>query len=223
MKYDWILFDIDETLLRFNAYDALGHVFKMHAVTFTEEDFLTYEIKNKALWEAYQRGEITLTELQYDRFSVLSKKLKTPPLDLNTQFLDAIAHVSTPLDGAIELLTHLNGKTKLGVITNGITDIQKRRLISNDMQHHFDFVITSQEVGVPKPQIAIFEHAFERMNHPPREKILMIGDTLESDILGGINAGIHTCWLNPHGKTAPADITPHFEIPTLEILKDTCL
>ena len=220
MKYDWILFDIDETLLRFNSYDALQFLFSSFHMPFTDQDFLDYETKNKSLWESYQNGKITIKQLQHDRFSALGKRFNRDPLDLNARFLDAISHVSIPLDGAIDLLDKLKGKTKLGVITNGFTEIQERRIIKNGMHTHFDFIVTSEGAGAPKPQPAIFEHAFSLMANPIREKVLIIGDTLESDILGGINAGIHTCWLNQHKKSAPHHITPHFEIGSLPEFDD---
>lgn len=216
MKYDWILFDLDETLIRFNSYDALQYLFKKYKTPFRDTDFIEYESKNKALWHQYQNEKINITQLQKDRFAALGKRFHQDPLTLNNEFLHAISEVSTPIDGAITLLDQLKGKAKLGIITNGFTDMQKMRLIKNGMQNHFDFVVTSEEVGSPKPQSPIFDHTFKLMNHPSREKILIVGDTLESDILGGINAGIHTCWLNHHGKTAPKEIKPHFEIATLD-------
>ncbi|MDP1574882.1 MAG: pyrimidine 5'-nucleotidase [Coxiellaceae bacterium] len=220
MKYDWILFDIDETLLRFNSYDALQFLFSSLHTPFTEVDFLSYEAKNKLLWESYQNGHITIKQLQHDRFSALGERFNKNPLDLNATFLEAISHVSMPLDGAINLLDTLKGKAKLGVITNGFTATQEKRIINNGMHHHFDFIVTSESAGVAKPQPAIFDHAFSLMANPNREKVLMIGDTLESDILGGINAGIHTCWLNPYKKIAPDHITPHFEITSLPELEN---
>jgi len=219
-QYEWILFDLDETLLRFNTYDALEMLFKHFNTPFTDTDFIRYEEKNRKLWHQYQNRKITIAQLQNDRFSELSKRFHTPTLTLNQLFLDAVSHVTTPLDGAVELLHNLKKKKKLGIITNGFTEMQKKRLMNNDMHHHFDFMITSEQVGIPKPQPGIFQHAFEKMQHPAKEKILMIGDSLDSDILGGINTGIHTCWLNQHKKPRKGNIIPHIEINTLRELTE---
>jgi len=173
------------------------------------------------LWVDYQNGAITSTTLREERFRAFSQKLNIPPLELDDAFLDEITHITTPLSGAVTLLNNLKEKTqtKLGIITNGFSKTQLARIQKTGMNHHFDLFIVSEEVGLPKPHPGIFEHAFEKMGNPSKDKILMVGDTLESDILGGINAGIHTCWLNTHKKTAPAHIVPHFEVASLSELE----
>lgn len=219
MKYDWILFDLDETLLSFMPREALSHVFRQFSDTLTDDIFEQYETKNLSLWKAYQEGKISIETLKHERFLLLGERFKTHPLELNQRFLDAVTHVSTPLPGAIDLLEKLNGKVRLGIITNGITNTQKERVLKNNIQHHFEFMVTSQEVGVAKPNPKIFDHAFELMNHPSKEKILMVGDNLSSDIQGGINAGIHTCWINDGKKPHSKIIKPHYEIVSLEVFE----
>jgi 5'-nucleotidase len=219
-KYDWVLFDLDETLIRFDAQGALCALFKRFDIVFTEQHYLEYEKKNRLLWSAYQNGEITIDKLQHERFAALGDQLNVRPLDLNAAFLAEVTHISTPVDGAESLLNTLKGKSKLGVISNGFGNMQRVRIEKLGFQDHFHFVITSEQVGVAKPDPKIFLHAFETMKHPPRDKILMVGDALDADILGGINAGIDTCWLNPHKKPTTENIAPHFEVASLQELQE---
>ena len=113
----------------------------------------------------------------------------------------------------------LKGHAKLGIITNGFTELQQIRLEATGLDHYFDVLVISEEVGVAKPHPDIFDHALELMGNPPREHVLMVGDNPDSDIVGGINAGLDTCWLNTHRRTAPAGIRPKYEVSSLEDLE----
>jgi 5'-nucleotidase len=222
-KYEWVLFDADETLLRFDSSGALKNMFTHFNVTLTTKDFDDYEILNKSLWTAYQNGQLSAQALQIQRFANWGKKLNIDPMTLNDAFLEEVTKISAPLDGATQLLNAINGKIKLGIITNGFVQSFYVRMERAALKHHFDFFIISEEVGLAKPHPGIFDHAFERMGNPARENVLMVGDSLESDILGGKNAGIDTCWLNPYKKIAPDHITPHLEIASLTDLENLLL
>lgn len=210
--YTWVLFDADETLFYFDAYKGLKRMFTDFGVDFTQADFDEYQLINKPLWIDYQDGKITAAELQTTRFKSWATKLAVAPQVLNSAFLSAMAEICAPLPGVRELLATLQGKTKLGIITNGFTELQTVRLERTGLQHHFDILVISEKVGMAKPDVGIFEHAFELMGQPERERVLMVGDNPHSDIQGGINAGIHTCWYNVHGHAAPAGIHPHFQV-----------
>ncbi|MBM7456816.1 FMN phosphatase YigB (HAD superfamily) [Oceanisphaera litoralis] len=101
--------------------------------------------------------------------------------------------------------------------------MQHTRLKRAGWQDSFSTLVISEQVGVAQPDTGIFEHAFEQMGHPPKEQILMVGDNLHSDILGGLNAGIHTCWLNSNDSAAPEGIRPHFEVSSLNQLHQLLL
>lgn len=212
LPYQWILFDADETLFIFDAFAGLKRMFAGVGVDFTQADFQEYQLVNKPLWVDYQDGKITAAELQATRFGPWAAKLDVDPQVLNSAFLAAMAEICAPLPGARELLAALQGKAKLGIITNGFTELQTVRLERTGLQHHFDILVISEKVGMAKPDIGIFEHAFELMGHPERETVLMVGDNPHSDIQGGINAGIHTCWYNIHGHDVPAGIAPHYQV-----------
>jgi len=215
VNYRWILFDADDTLFHFDACQGLRRMFASHAVDFTEADYAQYQEINKPLWVAYQDGRISATELQTTRFDGWSRRLGVPAAELNEAFLHAMAEICTLLPGAQALVDALAGRVRMGVITNGFTALQTARLERTGLLGHFDPLVISEQVGVAKPDARIFDHALERMGQPPREQVLMVGDNPHSDILGGLNAGLHTCWINAHGHPAPAGIVPHHEVRSL--------
>jgi putative hydrolase of the HAD superfamily len=219
VNYPWILFDADDTLFHFDAYQGLRRMFAGHAVDFSEVDYAQYQEVNKPLWVAYQDGRIGATELQTTRFDGWARRLNVTAAELNEAFLLAMAEICTLLPGAQALLDALAGKARLGLITNGFTALQTARLQRTGLLGHFDPLVISEQVGVAKPDVRIFEHALERMGQPPREQVLMIGDNPHSDILGGLNAGLRTCWVNVHGHAAPEDIAPHHEVRSLDELR----
>lgn len=220
MKYDFVLFDADETLFSFDIFAGLKIVFAKHAIDFSHSDFVYYQNTNKKLWLEYQNGSISADYLQVTRFNEWANILGTPAKQLNDEFLDAMVHICQPLTGAIQLLNKLKKKAKLGIITNGFERIQKARIRHTGLNGMFDWLVISEVVGTPKPDKMIFEHTFGLMGKPSRDKILMVGDTISSDILGGQNAGIDTCWLQHPGVVKPDDITPTYQITELKQLED---
>lgn len=219
MNWDWILFDADETLFTFDAFGGLQRMFLDYSVTFTAEDFQIYQAINKPLWVDYQNGAISALHLQHQRFQGWAERLSVPAGDLNAAFLNAMAEICVPLPGAVSLLNALKDKVKIGIITNGFTALQQIRLERTGLRDYFDLLVISEQVGVAKPDRKIFDFTFEKMGHPPRDRVLMVGDTAESDILGGINAGIATCWLNAHGRNLPESIAPTWEVTSLSELE----
>jgi len=219
MNWDWILFDADETLFTFDAFSGLQRMFLKYDVTFTADDFHEYQVVNKPLWVDYQNGAISAAQLQIQRFEDWAQRLNVPASELNEAFLSAMADICRPLPGAVSLLDGLKGKVKMGIITNGFTALQQTRLERTGLGGHFDLLVISEQVGVAKPDAKIFDYALEKMGNPDRKKVLMVGDTPESDILGGINAGIATCWLNSHGRTLPEGIEATWQVRTLPELE----
>ncbi|MDX1727069.1 MAG: pyrimidine 5'-nucleotidase, partial [Pseudoalteromonas tetraodonis] len=128
MKYNYVLFDADETLFSFNAFAGLKNMLATYDMDFTEADYAHYQNTNKSLWIAYQNNEITSSHLQVTRFSELANKLGVPAQQLNDDFLSAMSEICMPLPGAVELLNALKPHAKLGIITNGFSQLQARRL-----------------------------------------------------------------------------------------------
>ena len=219
MKYSYVLFDADETLFRFDILAGMTRMFKNYGVNFTKDDYIHYQKTNKQLWVDYQNGVISADYLQVTRFNEWSAKLNVPAKELNDAFLDAMAQICEPLPGAIELLNKLKPHARLGIITNGFARLQTVRLEHTGLKDMFEWLVISELVGIAKPNKAIFEHTFELMGNPNKSQILMVGDTASSDILGGNNAGIDTCWLQHPGEQLPEGIAPTYTITKLEQLK----
>ncbi|WP_260260580.1 pyrimidine 5'-nucleotidase [Vibrio intestinalis] len=223
MKYDWILFDADETLFHFDSFQGMQLMFKRKGVEFTEQDFAEYQKINKPLWGDYQDGVIDAQQIKHIRFESYAKQLNTTTAELNSAFLDAMADICTMIPGVNEFLDAVRGKAKLGIITNGFTELQQVRLAKMGLSNTFEHVIISEEVGVAKPDAGIFHHAMEMMGQPCKTKVLMVGDNLHSDVLGGVNFGIDTCWFNHARQQGTAEINPSYTIEHIDELKHILL
>ncbi|WP_299494784.1 pyrimidine 5'-nucleotidase [uncultured Shewanella sp.] len=227
MKYQWILFDADDTLFHFDAFKGLERLFSRYGVTFTEQDFQDYQRVNKPLWGDYQAGKITAKQLQERRFTVWADRLQVTPQTLNTGFLTAMADICALLPGAQTLINGLKDKVNLGIITNGFTQLQTIRLQKMGLLDIFSLVVISEEVGLAKPHVGIFEYAFEKIRQKGLQgtepldlsRILMVGDTQSSDIKGGMNVGIDTCWLNRFDEPLAEGVRPTYQINSLLELK----
>ncbi|WP_042351366.1 YjjG family noncanonical pyrimidine nucleotidase [Bacillus massiliigorillae] len=219
MKYEVILFDVDDTLLDFgiSQQNALQHTFMAFSLPTGMTDYapLYKEISN-GLWRELEQGRITLSELKVERFRRLfeARQLEIDADAFNNMYLDSLGKQIHPLPGAIELCERLMDY-RLAVITNGFTDVQKARFSHPPFDHTFEQLIISEETGFQKPQIEIFDYAFAKLHITDKSKVLMVGDSLTSDVQGGINYGIDTCWFNPHGKENTLGITPTYEIRDL--------
>ncbi|MGR2858433.1 pyrimidine 5'-nucleotidase [Erwinia rhapontici] len=218
--WDWILFDADDTLFHFDAFAGLQRLFQQYDVQFSRADYDDYQAINKPLWVDYQNGAISALQLQHQRFESWAAKLDVTAQDLNSGFLSAMAEICTPLVGAVDLLNALKGRVKMGIITNGFTALQQARLERTGFLGVFDLLVISEQVGYAKPHPAIFDYALTRMGNPARERVLMVGDNPDSDILGGINAGLATCWLNAEGRAQPEGINPTWQVTSLKELQD---
>lgn len=187
-------------------------MFTQFDIDFTEHDYQQYQKINKALWLQYQAHTIPAETIKRERFKTWSERLNIDGLSLNNAFMQAMAKVCKPFAGVVSLLDSLQHHAKLGIITNGFTELQAVRLEYNGLSEHFELVVVSEEVGVAKPHLDIFNHALELMNNPPANKVLMIGDNLNSDIIGGINAGMDTCWLNHKNSPEQKGIRPTYQV-----------
>lgn len=219
MKYQWILFDADETLFHFDAYQGLRLMFSRFGVDFSRLDFDVYQATNKPLWDDYQNGKLSADEVQNIRFESWADELKVTTQKLNSEFLDAMAEICTLLPGAKELIDAIRPKAQLGIITNGFTQLQQVRLERTGLKDVFSPLVISEQVGVAKPDVKIFDYALAQMDHPDKKNVLMVGDNPHSDIQGGLNAGIDTCWLNAKGRARPEGVKPHHEVTSLTELK----
>ncbi|MCG9768175.1 pyrimidine 5'-nucleotidase [Pseudoalteromonas piscicida] len=218
-NYTHILFDADETLFSFNAKLGLQTLFTQYDVVFTDEDFEEYNSLNAPLWVQYQNGEIDAKTLQVTRFSRWAEKLDIAPETLNAGFLAAMAEICQPLPGAKALLDSLKGQSTLAIITNGFAALQQKRLEHTGLVDRFSEVVISELVGKAKPDPSIFAHTLALLGNPDKSKVLMVGDTPASDILGANRFGIDSCWLKHDGKVCPDHIKPTYTVESLKELQ----
>ncbi|WP_133408215.1 pyrimidine 5'-nucleotidase [Parashewanella tropica] len=211
-RYQWLLFDADETLFDFDAFAGLKRALVQYGVEFTEQDYAQYQQTNQALWDRYQAHEIDTQTLQEQRFQLWSQRLNVPATTLNSNFLLSMAEICQPLPGAIEMLDAIKSQVKIGIITNGLAELQQRRLHNTGLDQYLDLLVISEIVGVGKPSPEIFEYAFEKMEHPEKSNVLMVGDNLHTDVIGGNRFGIDTCWYNRHKKHNETEIAPTLEV-----------
>jgi len=225
MTYQWLLFDADGTLFNYDLAEkkALTNVFKEYALPFREEYENIYQTVNSRLWKRFEQNTITLKQLRVQRFLDLFETIQLvveDPATFSERYLYHLGQGADLFPDVLEVLTQLKPLYRLGLITNGISQVQRSRLALSPLDGFFEQIFISDEMGVSKPDQAYFEMVFEGIGHPPKDSVLVIGDSLSSDIAGGINYGLDTCWVNPNGSTAPAELPIKYQIRTLsQILK----
>ncbi|MFK7933428.1 MAG: pyrimidine 5'-nucleotidase [Saprospiraceae bacterium] len=227
-RFKWLLFDIDNTLLDFSgaAKRAMFQTFIDFEEICTEEIYTQYQIVNHAAWEAFEQQQITAAELRpkrmRDLFSVLEKEIANPHI-FSKRYLENLVLCSEYYAGVPTLLDRLKTKYQLAIITNGLKEVQRPRLRKLELINKFDSIVVSDEIGVAKPQLAFFEYALNSLNTPiNKSEILVIGDSLNSDIIGGNNAGLTTCWIS-HQRENKSAIQPNFTINTVSELEKSVL
>ncbi len=225
MKYRWLLFDVDNTLFDFDAAElkALAHTFPQFGHAYTSEIGEAYHRINRELWQAFERGEITAVQLRTTRFQRLFQTIgfQADPAAFSDVYLGNLATFPDLIAGADELIPRLSRTHQLALITNGLSDVQRPRLAASPIGGYFTAVTISDEIGVAKPDAGIFDAAFTAMGQPAKSDVLIIGDSLTSDIRGGVDYGIDTCWYNPAGKSNPNGLTPTYEICHLQEMLET--
>lgn len=219
MRYDWVFFDADGTLFDYPAAEAaaLRGAFAGCGLRFDSGVGPLYSEINAAIWREYELGEITQGRLRTERFERLFERLgmSADPAEFSRRYLVILGGQTALLDGAEAIVRGLHGKLGLLLLTNGLADVQRPRFAASAIGEFFSEIVISEEVGVAKPDPAIFDLAFDRIGRPPRSSVLVVGDSLTSDVAGGIAAGIDTCWYNPAGVANGHGVEPTYEIRAL--------
>lgn len=219
---EFLFLDLDDTILDFKMAErvAIGKTIRQFGVEPTEEIRQLYHQINKWHWEQLELGKLTRQEVLENRFGVLFEKLgRTVDAAACARAYGenlAIGHWFLP--GAEEAVDSLHKKYRLFLASNGTASVQKGRMTSANLYRFFETVFVSQEIGFNKPSRDYFDACFARIPGFDREKAIMVGDSLTSDIQGGINAGIKTVWVNPEHKPC-GDIKPDYEIESLSQLE----
>lgn len=207
VRYTHLLFDLDHTLLDSHESERLAYAHAMSTVGLSDPDdhFDLYLSINREMWREVEAGTIQPNEVRHRRFRRFADELGigADPFAMADAFVWGLGAYGELYDGARELLDALSGRARLAMVTNGLSEVQRARIERLDLGRYFDAVVISSEVGVTKPRPEIFDIAFERLGAPEKTTTIMIGDSLTSDIRGGYDYGIDTCWYNRHDEARP--------------------
>ncbi len=223
MRYTTLFLDLDNTLLDFNMAEAVAieKVLKKHNLPSDDNTIKTYSNINLEFWKRYERGEIPREAIFEGRFKKLLEVLgeERDTSAISKDYFQELSEGYFKIDGAIEILTYLKEKGYyLCATTNGISFTQKKRIKNSGLEPYFDEVFISEDTLYKKPQREYFEFVIKNIPEKNKRNILIIGDSQSSDILGGINSQIDTCWYNPDADKP--DFKNRFEIRKLSELKN---
>jgi putative hydrolase of the HAD superfamily len=219
MKYKMIIFDADDTLFDFSKSEI--HSFRKAmeecSLIYKEEYFITYKKINDEIWNEFEKGLITQKELKIDRFRRFLNEIKkdVDASIFSESFMNNLEHASFLFEDALELVEKISKTHRLIMVTNGLTRVQRTRIRKSVIAKYFETIIVSEDIGYAKPDPLIFEKGLLGISLPKKEEMMIVGDSLTSDIKGGINYGIDTVWYNPKGNINSSKVTPTYEIRKL--------
>lgn len=220
---EFLLLDLDDTILDFHKAEriAIAKTLDAFGLTATEQVLSRYHVINKEHWEMLERGELTRPQVLQNRFAVLFSEfgLEVDAAAVAKAYEKNLSIGHYFLPGAEEAVDSLSKKYKLYLVSNGTASVQKGRMTSANLYRFFEKVFVSQEIGFNKPAKEFFDGCFSQIPGFDRDKAIIVGDSLTSDILGGINAGIKTCWVNPEHLPGREDIRADYEIESITQLE----
>lgn len=224
MSYSTFLLDLDHTLFDTDASEAAAfdEMLAVAGVNDRASYFDSYNEINLELWASVERGEITPQFLRTQRFERLIAhcELDARATDLAEAFEAGLGAHGDLYDGAREVVEQLSERVATVMITNGLSEVQRARIKRLGLDQYFDSVVISAEVDAAKPGTRIFDIAFDSISCPEKRTAVIVGDNLSSDIRGGTNYGIATCWYNPSGHAASKSDRVSHEIRELTELLD---
>lgn len=196
-NYNCLLFDVDGTLLDFNAAEreAISGTLEKFELPADEETIARFSAINAALWDELEKGKIKKDKLVVRRFAQLLEALdqKGDAIRMNNEYMTRLSAAAPMFPGADEMLRDLAEFATLAVVSNGNQKVQLQRLEKSNLLQYFDEIFVSEKLGVTKPSPKFFDAALRRLGIKNKERVLVIGDSLGADIKGGQNAGIDTC------------------------------
>ncbi len=220
MNYELLIFDADGTLFDFEKAEeyAFFKTAENAGRNFSNEEYGIYGRLNKAIWKEMELGQIDQETLKAERFTRFFAKLgiDEDEVGFSNEYLYNLSTAGFLFDGAVELLDQLKGRYRMVLLTNGLTSVQETRLGKSPVRPYFEELVISENVGISKPDPRIFEYTFDKIGYEKKDKALMIGDSLTSDIKGGLNFGVDTCWYNAEMKENEKNIVPKYEVHDYE-------
>lgn len=226
-KYTTLLFDADATLMDFHRSEteAVRECLEFFSLPSDDSVIAKYSEINAGYWKMLERGEIEKEKLYPARWQTLIEHygFDCETKAISDKYIERLATKSYMIDGALELCQRLYGKFKMYIVTNGQKDIQRSRLFPSPLFKYFDGCFISEDVGYEKPNIKYFEAVISQISDYDPAKAIIIGDSLTSDMQGGINAGIDTCWYNPKGKSVPEGMSLTYVVKDYDEMAEVLL
>lgn len=224
-RFTTVLWDVDGTLLDFlySQKVAITKCFRTAGHEITEEQIRRYSQINDEFWKRYELGEVTKDQLLKGRFIQLFQEYDYKDIDVESflrEYQEALGSVFLHKDDSLEICKTLRGHVRQYVVTNGVTSTQRNKLKLSGLLEMMDGVFISEEVGTPKPGREFFDYCLEHLEEKDRSKVLIVGDSLSSDIKGGVQAGIATCWYRPNDAVNDSPYIPDYEINDLHMIYD---
>lgn len=223
MKYKYLLFDIDDTLLDFEL--AQENAFKLlladYQIDFSPEIYANYHHYNQNLWKQYEEGNLQKSELLNTRFPTFLSRFGVSVSDgkaVDDQYRLYLSQGYQLIDGALELVESVAERYTLGIVTNGVSYTQRTRLANNGLTAYFPNVFISDEIGAQKPDSRFFDVVKETLAITDPSDVLLIGDNLTADIFGGQQAGFDTCWVNKTNLPMTLTVPPTMTIQSVKEL-----
>lgn len=221
MHYDVILWDVDGTLLDFDYSQKISISRCLEEIGVKPEEEMTkrYAEINDGWWKRLERGEVKKAELLIGRFLDLFEEyhISCPDVEeFRRHYQQYLGSVYRYIDNSIEICRMLQGKCRQFVVTNGVAATQLNKLKLSGFYDIMENLFISEQMGAPKPQRAFFDRVFESLPGVSRSRVLIVGDSLSSDMRGGNNAGIVTCWYNPGDEINTTEIETNFIIRNLK-------
>ena len=222
-KYYCILFDADNTLLDFDAAErkALAETLTEYGIEPSSETVQKYREINEGLWRQLEKGQIRRDKLVSERFTRFLKEIGAAGngAEMNRFYLDKLAsHPDLMPGNVLDVLRELAEVATLAIVTNGFDRVQGRRVKESGVAEWMEEVFVSERLESEKPNRKIFDAALRTLGVENREHVLVVGDSLTSDIQGGANAGLDNCWYKRDHKENPGLVSPTYEIDALEQL-----
>lgn len=215
-----VLLDADGTLFDFATAERLAFQKSLaeFGVPFQESLIVDYVEINKKMWAAFERKEIEKATLVVDRFKQLFEQyaINLNCSDFNQRYLDRLADESKLYEGALAFCQKVAEKCQVIIATNGVSHVQKKRLKHSGLSAIVSQVIVSEDAGYQKPDEGFFAYSFEKAGIDSKAETVIIGDSLSSDILGGLRYGITTVWYNPNDLPNTSSIQPHYTARSYE-------
>ncbi|UXR63504.1 YjjG family noncanonical pyrimidine nucleotidase [Bdellovibrio bacteriovorus] len=225
MVYDLFLFDLDDTLLDFKESERRSFVTVLKNLGVQDgldELYRFYQIENRKLWTLFEEARTSKEHLKVERFRRVFEafKIEADPAKASDHYLETLPETVVLMDHAEEICQWLADRGEIGIITNGMHAVQMKRIENSKLAPYISFTSVSEECGYAKPDVRFFEHSAKMARKFHKDSAVVIGDRMETDILGARNFGLRSCWFNPEKTQHNYSFQPDYEISHLSEIQN---